>query len=248
MINLNLSYIIADDDPVYRESTVQHLQLIPNLSCMAICDTAIAVNAALQNGHPDLLILDVEMPGLSGMQLAKSLTHHPFIIFISSHPHYAVDAFEVDAVDFLVKPVPLHRLMRAVEKARLLQEMKNTIPVGEGFQKMDDEAFFIKDKSQLLKINYADVVYMESLGDFVNIFLEKGEKKIALVNLKSLEQQLPASTFLRISRTHMLNKKKITAIGADVVVLDKIQLSIGKTYVEMVMQQIVGDKVIKRFV
>jgi len=127
MINDALTYIIADDDPIYRETTLQQLALIPNLKCLAVCDSAVDVNKVLVKFIPDLLILDIEMPHLSGIELAKSLTVLPMIIFITSHSTYAADAFEVDALDYLVKPVAPHRLMRAIEKARQLMELKNAV-------------------------------------------------------------------------------------------------------------------------
>ncbi len=244
----SLSYIIADDDPVYLEMTRQHLQLIPNLQCLAVCKNATEVKACLQERLPDLLILDVEMPGFSGIQLARSLTQLPMIIFITSHTHYAADAFEVDAIGYLVKPVAPEKLVRAVEKARMLAEMKSSTPAEEGFKQETDESFFIKEKNTFIRISYGEVLYIESLGDFVTIFLGTGQKKIALVSMKNLEQQLPASKFIRISRTQMVNKQKITAIDNSVLQLNKLQLSIGKTYTEQVIQSVVGTTAIKRFI
>jgi len=243
-----ITYILADDDDVYRELTVQQLQLVPNLQCIAVCANAIEANTKLREQFPDLLILDVEMPGLTGIELARSLTQLPLIIFISAHASYAADAFEVDAIDYLVKPVAPSRLMRAIDKARMLIEMKQSIPAQEAFQPSADDSFFIKDKNAFVKINHADVLYIESLGDFVNIFLQNGDKKIALVSLKNLEQQLPATLFIRISRTYMVNKQKITAIDSNTIQLDKMQLHIGKTYTEAVMQGVLGNNAIKRFI
>ncbi|MEI9956065.1 MAG: response regulator [Ferruginibacter sp.] len=176
-MNKPITYIIADDAAIYLELTQQYLKLVPNLECIAACKSAVEANAVLQTQTPDLLILDIEMPELSGIQLAKSLRYSPLIIFISSHTHYAVDAFDVDAIDYLVKPITPERLIKAVEKARALINMKNTISAKEAFQPDGEEAFFIKDKTAFVKINYADVLYMESLGDFINIFLQQGEKK-----------------------------------------------------------------------
>jgi DNA-binding LytR/AlgR family response regulator len=244
----SISYILADDDILYAELTTMHLQLIPNLHCIGICKDAFEAKTLLQQNLPDLLILDVEMPGLSGIQLAKSLTQLPIIIFISSHSTYAADAFDVDAVDYLVKPVAIERLIRAVDKARLLVEMKQSIAAPDGFRVAADDSFFIKEKNSFIRINYADVSYIESLGDFVNILLQNGEKKIALVSLKNLEQQLPAAQFIRISRTQMVNKNKITAIDNIAVSLDKIVLNIGKTYSETVLQSVLGNTAIKRFI
>jgi DNA-binding LytR/AlgR family response regulator len=138
--------------------------------------------------------------------------------------------------------------MRAIDKARLLIEMKRSIAPSDGFRVAADCSFFIKEKNSFVKINYADVVYIESLGDFVNIILQGVEKKIALVSLKNLEQQLPAAQFVRISRTLMVNKSKITAIDNGTVSLDKIVLTIGKTYSETVLQSVLGNAAIKRFI
>ncbi len=243
-----LSYIVADDDLIYRELTQQHLALIPSLQCIAVCENAKEVQEQLQRIIPDLLILDVEMPGFSGIQLAKSLTQLPMIIFISSHSQYAADAFEVDAVDYLVKPVAPERLMRAVEKVRVLAEMKNTISATEGFSAETEDSFFIKEKNAFIRINYTSVLYIESLGDFISIYLENGDKKIALVSMKNLEQQLPPAKFIRISRSQMVNKQKISAIDHSTIHLNKVQLHIGKTYLDQVMQAVIGNSAIKRFI
>lgn len=245
---MTLNYIIADDDIIYRELMLQHLNTMPELVCLAVCDNALEVRKKLQDQPADLLILDVEMPGLSGIDLVESLSVQPMIIFISSHSSYAIDAFNVDAIDFLIKPSPLSRIMRAVNKALHLHELKKNTHPDEGFKPVGDDAFFIKDKGSFLKIVYNQVMYIESLGDFVDIHLEDGSKKIALVNMKSLEQQLPASLFLRISRNFMINKTKLTAVDSNNVVLGKIQLPVGKTYTNSVLQAILGNNIIKRHI
>lgn len=246
-MSTQLTYIIADDDDLYREITQQQLSLIPNLTCLAICSSAVEVLALLKEKQPQLLILDIEMPGLTGIELAQSLANMPLTIFISSHNRYATDAFDVDAIDYLLKPVPQARLTRAVEKARNLIELKQSVAGKEGFSNNADDSFFIKDKHSFIKINYNDVLYIQSLGDFVNIFLENGEKKIALVSLKNMEQQLPETHFLRISRMHIVQKNKIKAIEANSISLNNLQLPIGKTYTEAVLQAVLGNKAVKRY-
>jgi two-component system, LytTR family, response regulator len=243
-----LTYMLADDDELYREYTLQQLHNIPGLECICVCENAIATREQLQNFQPDLLILDVEMPGLTGIQLAKSIKQLPLTIFITSHPSYAVDAYELDAVDYLVKPVPPERLLRAIDKVRVLASIKANTSAAEAFQQKDAESFFIKDKNTFLRIAYTDMLYAESLGDFVNIFLQNGEKKIALVSMKNLEQQLPTNLFIRISRSHLVNRQKVTAVDTDTVHINKIQLPIGKTYAEEVMNAIIGNQAIKRFI
>lgn len=243
-----LTYILADDDPLYRDYTLEQLKAIPGLQCLAVCEDAIRTREQLQQYQPGLLLLDVEMPGLSGIQLAKSLKQLPFIIFITSHPHYAADAFELDAVDYLVKPVAPERMLRAIDKVKTLAAIKTSTTATEGFQLKDKDSFFIKDKNVFVRIAFADLVYVESLGDFVSLYLENGEKKIALVSLKNLEQQIPAGLFIRISRTHIVNRQKVTAVENDQVHIDKLRLAIGKTYTGTVLPSIVGDQAIKRFI
>ena len=246
-MNHPLTYIIADDDQVCRELTLQYLYLIPDIKCLAACDSALAARDKLEQLSPDFIILDIEMPGLSGLELAKSLHKLPPVIFITSHTHYAVDAFEINAIDYLIKPVLPDRLIRAVEKVRALALTKESLNIQTGFKIADDHAFFIKDKSSFVKINYNEVLYIESLGDFVNIFLQNGDKEIALVSLKNLEQQLPPSKFIRISRTHMVNIEKITAIETTQLNLNKLQLQIGKIYTDTVLQAVIGNTAVKRF-
>ena len=183
---VTLQYIIADDDELYKEVIQQQLALIPDLSCIAACSSAIEAGQKLRELSPDLLILDVEMPGLTGIQLMKTLTTQPMVIFISSHPTYAVDAFEVDAVDYLVKPVSTERLMRAVEKARALAELKKNIAPGEGFKNGTENAFFIKEKNAFVKNNHEEVLYIQSLGDFVKSGRGTGEMISVLVSMKNM--------------------------------------------------------------
>jgi two-component system, LytTR family, response regulator len=243
-----LTFILADDDALYREYSLRQLSSIPGLQCLCVCEDAMATREALQSRTPDLLVLDVEMPGLSGIQLAKSLKNLPLTIFITSHPNYAAEAFELDAVDYLVKPVTPERMLRAIDKVKVLADIKANTAPDEALQQKDSESFFIKEKNAFVRIAYSDVLYAASLGDFVNIFLQNGEKKIVLVSMKNLEQQLPAALFIRISRTHIVNRQKVTAVETDAVRIDKIQLPIGKSFAEAVVSSIVGTQAIKRFI
>ncbi len=243
-----LTYIIADDDELYREVLIQQLELIPGLERLAACSSAIEASSKVRELDPDLLILDVEMPGLTGIEFVQTLTKLPLVIFISSHPTYAIDAFELDAVDYLVKPASNMRLMKAIEKAKNLASLKKNAAPNEGFKNNNEDSFFIKEKNAYVKILFDDVIYIQSLGDFVNIFLANGEKKIVLVSMKNIEQQLPSAVFLRISRTHIVNKNKITAVETGMLALERLQLPIGKTYNDVVLKAVVGNTAVKRFI
>jgi len=242
-----IKYIIADDDDLFRTLTLEYLKLIPDLECIGEFKDGLTAITGIQNSHPDLLISDVEMPNLNGMQLVKSINQLPLVIFISSHKQYAVDAFEVDAVDFLTKPIQVERLMKAIDKVRNLLELRRSIPNHEGFKIENGDCFFIREKNAFVRINFSDVNYIESLADFVSIYLLDGSKKTALVSLKNLELQLPGSSFIRISRTHIVNTHKISSLDPATMSLGKIKLLIGKTYSEAVLQSVLGNAAIKRF-
>jgi two-component system, LytTR family, response regulator len=243
-----ITYILADDEVVFRDLTLDYLSRFPDMKCLAVCEDAFSTLEAMKKQLPDLLILDVEMPGMTGLQLAKALTTVPLIIFITSHTHYAADAFDVDAIDYLVKPITPERLYRSVEKARKLLELRAAVPATEAFRmEIATDAFFVKDKSTYVRISCNDVRYIESLGDFVTIYLDNGQKQLALVSLKNLEKQLPDSLFIRVSRTYMVNRNKISAIDSEMVSLGAIQLPLGKTYAETVLQTVLGNNAIKRF-
>lgn len=242
-----LTYILADDDELFRDYLLEQLGLFPDLECLEICEDALITLEKLQTHTPDLLILDVEMPNLSGIQLVKSIKNVPLVIFITSHPHFAVEAFELDAVDYLVKPFTLERLVRALNKVRELINLKKSVWNSASSLDLTNDSFFIKDKNAFIKIAYEDVLYIQSLGDFSYIILQNGEKKIVLSSLKSLEQQLPFHQFVRVSRTYLINKSKVSAIEGDLLYIGKIQLSIGKSYADSAVKSILGNQVIKRF-
>jgi two-component system, LytTR family, response regulator len=243
-----LTYILADDDEMFRDYLSEQLSNLPNLQCLQICEDAFSTLQQLHSHSPDFLILDVEMPNLSGIQLIKSLKVVPFVVFITSHAQYAVDAFEVDAVDYLIKPFSKERLLKAINKVREMVILQREHLNNDSEVNVQSDSFFIKDRNTFIKIAYDEVLYIQSLGDFSYIFLQNGEKKIVLAALKSLNQQLPEKSFVRISRTHLVNIKKITSLDNEIAQIGKIQLSMGKTYSEDAMKKILGNGLIKRFV
>lgn len=241
-----LTYILADDEPIYRASVQQYLSLDKELQCLGVCEDAFKVATMLEQHEPDLLIMDVEMPGLSGIQLVKTLKKQPHIIFITSHSKYAMDAYDVDAVDFVKKPIPPERLLRAVDKVKELMRIRKAAEGEESFKQNDQQSFFVRQDYSLIRINYDDVLYIESLNDFVKIHLVNGEEKLVLVSLKNMELQLPDHKFVRISRTYLVNKIHVTALNKSEVHVNKIVLAVGITYSDKIQEAIIGASEVKR--
>jgi DNA-binding LytR/AlgR family response regulator len=247
-MSTTIQCLLADDNEINREETRLFLERVPGIHLIASCADPFAARDILLSKPVDLVFLDIEMPGLTGIQLIKAIPHPPLFVFITSHSNYAVDGFEMDAVDFIIKPFTYERLLRAVNKATQLLTWKREAAGTEQFRATEPDSFFIKNNHEFIKIDVADVDYIESLGNFVNIYLAGGKKLIALVSLKNLEQQLPTQHFIRISRTHMVNRKKITAVSNTQVSLHKLSFKTGASYADQVLAAVVGDTAIKRFI
>ncbi len=241
-----INYIIVDDDELQIDFLQMHLSQITGLHCMATYTNAFEARNKIIEQKPELVILDVEMPGLTGIQLVKSLNNPPCVIFVSSHPTYAADAFDVEAIDFIVKPVAPERLMRTIDKAIMtIEQVAVPVSYADDFS-IERSAFFVKDKNVHIKIEYADVLYIESSGNFSVIYFTDQTKQLVLANLAKMEAQLPSNRFVRISRSAIINIEHISSIGLDTLFIKEEELPIGKPFLDRVMKEVVGNNCIRR--
>jgi len=245
-----MTIVIADDDPVFREYLRLILSPMTDIHIAGVFEVAFTALQYLQNHEVDLALLDVEMPGLTGLELARSLQVKPMFMFITSHPGYAIEGFDVEAIDYILKPIQKERVYKAIQKAQQLMQIKRTaaapLPAAAG---ADDGFIFVKEKNDYIKLELAHIVYVEALSDFVQIHLQNGHKHLVLVNLKNLEPQLKADYFLRISRTHLINIRRVTALRNHHIELepDGVSLPIGKSYLDAVEDTLLKDRTIRRF-
>jgi len=249
MTNTKISLVVADDDPVFRAYLKMLLSPLVDFDIKNIFEDAWSALHYLQQHKVDVAILDIEMPGLTGLELARSLTTKPLFIFVTSHPGYAVEGFEVEAVDYILKPIQKERLIKALQKAQAM--LHATPKVSEAVQTNtteEDDFIFVRDKSDYIKIELASIVFVEAMGDFVQIHLDNNNKKLVLVNLKNFESQLNDKHFMRISRTHLVNLRKITAMRHQHLELGEHSIAIGKSYAQQVEDAILQKRTIKRFI
>lgn len=233
-----INVIIVDDEPLAQDVLETYIEKIAELNLVQKCNNAIEANDALKNHDIDLMFLDIQMPQLTGIDFLKTLTKPPLVIFTTAYPNYALDGFELNALDYLLKPISLERFMKAVNKAldRLELENKEGTPdatAESGDQQLD--YIFVKADKKLVKVNYSDIIYIEGLKDYVIIRMDKN-RIITLQTMKSLEAKLPSGIFKRIHRSYIVNIEKINAIVGNMVeVFEKGQpkhLPIGKNYRE----------------
>lgn len=226
-----LNVIIVDDEPLALDVLETYIGQMPELNLVQRCTNALEANEALKNHDVDLIFLDIQMPQLTGIDFVKALTRPPMIVFTTAYPNYAIQGFDLNALDYLLKPISLERFMKAVNKAmdqaELLKRENNTASM-DGM-----EFFFVKADKKLVKVNFEDIIYIEGLKDYVIIRLHQG-RVITLQTMKSLEEKLPFGRFKRIHRSYIVAMDKITAIEGNMVeVIEKEKpklLPIGKNY------------------
>lgn len=237
--------IIVDDEPLAQEIIETYIKKMPNLELVAKCDDALAANHILQSETIDLMFLDIQMPQLTGIEFLKTLNDPPCVVFTTAHADYAVQGFELDAVDYLLKPVSFERFLKAVNKVAHKLTGRKQAENENGILEAGDDFMFVKADKKFVKINFDDLLYIEGLKDYVIIRLETG-RVITLQTMKSLEEKLPSNKFIRIHRSYIVNIKKIIAILGNMVEImesGKVkQLPIGKNYRDELMDMITENK------
>lgn len=232
-----IKVIIVDDEPLAQDVLETYVEKFPELSLVQKCNNALEANEVLKNQDIDLMFLDIQMPQLTGIDFLKTLTRPPLVIFTTAYPNYALEGFELNALDYLLKPISLERFIKAVNKAVEQIKLQRNEP-GSGSSNAAEggdhpDYIFVKADKKLVKVNYHDIIYIEGLKDYVIIRMEN-QRVITLQTMKSLEDKLPSARFKRIHRSYIINIDKINAIVGNMVeVMEKNQakhLPIGKNY------------------
>jgi len=228
--------IIVDDEPLALDVLETYIAQLPELELVARCENALEAREVLKEHDVDLLFLDINMPQLTGIDFLKTLSVKPNFIFTTAHPYYAVEGFELNAIDYLMKPIPLERFMKAVNKVIDMQVGETSAP-----EKKKENFIFVKADKKLIKVNFDDILYIEGLKDYV-IIRQKEGRVITLHTMKSLEAKLPDHIFKRIHRSYIVNIGAIDAIVGNMIELkEKSQVKhipIGKNYREELLKVI----------
>lgn len=221
--------LAIDDEPLALELLEDNIAKLPYLQLVASCDNAIEAMKILQQQPVDLIFLDIQMPGLTGLQFIQSLQEKPMFILVTAYEKYALEGFNLDVVDYLVKPVSLDRFMKACNKANELFQLKNKAK--QPGAEHNPEYFFVNVDYSLLKVNFDDITYIEGLKDYIKIHLKSTSKAvITRMSMKSLEDQLPATQFVRVHKSYIVSLKHVTAVRKSSVFLDSIELPVSDNY------------------
>lgn len=228
-----LRCIAVDDEPLALELLEDNIATVPYLHLVATCSNAMEAMKVLQQEQVDLIFLDIQMPGLTGLQFIQSMTEKPMIILITAYEKYALQGFNLDVTDYLLKPVSLDRFVKACNKAKELYELKHK---ANKETVSNPDYFFVNVDYSLLKINFNDIRYVEGLKDYIKIHLKSSSRAvITRMAMKAIEEELPATKFLRIHKSYIVSLEHITAIRKNSVFIDEIELPVGENFREAVL-------------
>ena len=227
--------LIVDDEPIAREVMASHLAKVPNWEVKDSCINAEEAYAVLLKVDIDVIFLDIEMPETSGVEFLQSLKNPPLVIFTTAYSEYALKGYELNVVDYLLKPIAFNRFFQTIEKANVLLE---AFKKGEEFQIPTPPYIFVKHAGKLRKINFEDIIYVKAEQEYSLIML--GDAKVlASKHLKLLLQELPEEEFTRIHRSYVVAHHKISAISGNLIQLeDGTELPIGSKYKEELIQKL----------
>ncbi|MBD3638363.1 MAG: response regulator transcription factor [Crocinitomicaceae bacterium] len=224
--------IIADDEKLARSLIEGYVEKIPFLELVATCKNGLEAAEHLQKEEIDLLITDIQMPELLGTDLVKSLRQPPMVIFTTAHEGYAVEGFELNAVDYLLKPFAFERFMTAINKAKEQFDANSSKEVN-----LKKDYLTIKADHKLYKVQYKDIKYIEGQREYVSFHVPSG-RITALLSLKHLEESLPHELFIRCHKSYIVNKSLVEELEGNSLVIQGKSIPIGQSYKDKVIQEV----------
>lgn len=224
---MNINCIIVDDEPVSQDILKKYVADTPSLKLMKVCYNAFEASEALLQHEVDLIFLDINMPKLSGMKFYKSLNNPPYVIFTTAYPEFATEGFEVDAVDYLLKPFPFERFLKAVNRA-IDRIMKPENKSNSG------EYILLKADKKLHRIILLDISHLEAMGDYVKVFYNDSYI-VVHETLQRLLDKLPVGNFIQVHKSFVVSKGNISYLEGNQVIVGGIEIPIGQKYKDELM-------------
>ena len=237
---MKLKCIVVDDEPVARKVLQEYIEDIDFLELTGKAENPLKANVLLNQGPVDLMFLDINMPKLSGIEFLRTATSFPMVIITTAYAAYAVDGFELDVLDYLVKPFSFERFLKACNKAREFHLLKNPSPAT-----ANGDHFFVKCDGRIEKVFYDELLYVEAMLNYV-ILHTTTRKMIVYLTIKSILEQLPADMFLKIHKSYIVNLAKIRSIDGNEIDLGGANITISQSLYESAIGQILKDRMIKR--
>ena len=237
--------IIVDDEPLAREAIEMLVERTTELILLGSFNNPAAASKFMHDNTVDLVFLDIQMPGINGIEFAKTIPHKTFVIFTTAFSEFVTDSYEVDAIDYLIKPVKLERFQRGVDKAQAYSKLLKKENSGNNIEQITDDYFFIKADRKIIKVYFNEILFIEGLKDYVVMHTET-QKVITAMNIKTIHDQLPKSMFVRVSKSYIINAKQIESVDNNTVYIGKNEIPIGNIYRDFFFNEFVTKKILSR--
>jgi len=236
-----INCIAVDDEPLALDLLEDNIKKVPFLNLVSKCENAISAIEFLQNEKIDLVFSDIEMPGLSGLNMIKALKNKPLIIFITAYEKYALQGFELDVIDYLLKPVLFERFLKAANKAR--EYMNYSIEsISQEKNNSESDFIFVKADYKIIKIFIKDILFIEGLKDYIKIYTGEKQPILTLSSLKAIENKLNTSDFIRVHKSFIISVTKIDSISKSRINIEKHEIPISENYRENIFNIIGKNK------
>lgn len=235
LIHKNIRCLIADDEPPAREIIHRYIENIPGLQLVKECPNAIEVLRYLQGEEVDLIFLDINMPQLKGNELLKILKNPPKVILTTAHPEYALEGYELDVVDYLLKPIQFDRFVKAVHKA--VQLNGHHTPVFPSIQEKEESFVYFRADRKMVKVMLSDIFYIESMKDYIKVSTGNGVI-ITKQSITSVEAMLPEKQFIRTHRSFIVSVPKIKSFTHELIEIENAEIPIGKLFRNNVLKML----------
>jgi DNA-binding LytR/AlgR family response regulator len=225
--------LIVDDEPIARKIVKTYIAQLPNLENAGECKNASEAIEKISRENIDIVFLDINMPNINGISMVKILSKQPLIIFTTAYSEFAIESYELNAVDYLLKPFLFERFAKAVAKA--MERLRNTAPQQNmPADSTPEPSLFIKSNGEVFPVSVNDILYCEAMKNYTKIVLKNGTTYYPLTPLSKFEEELNTLTdnYLRIHRSYIISKKYVSAIGANYVLLDTVKIPIGHQFKE----------------
>lgn len=222
--------VIVDDEPLARELICGYVGKLENFEVIGECSDAMKALNVMREKQIDLIFMDIQMPQITGIEFLKTLKHPPKVIITTAYREYALEGFELDVVDYLLKPITFERFLKSVNKYYQMNQDEIQIQSGNSVEKIIDEPFiYVKENKKVIKVYLSEIKYIEGLSEYIQIFTDK-RKIITKTSMLLMEEKLPAESFLRIHKSYIISIGKIEAFTANTIEIQGKELPIGRSF------------------
>ncbi len=242
---MSINCIIIDDEPLSRKGLKEYIADVDFLNLIAEFDNPLSATELLGAGQVQLLFLDIQMPKITGIDFFRTLKNPPAVVFTTAYPQYALEGFDLDALDYLVKPISFERFLKAAMKAKEFYELRQKNTMDDMLPAATQSYFFIKAENKLIKIFFDDILYVEALQNYVSIQTST-KKYISYLTFKSVEDYLPVDKFIKVHKSYIISAARIETIDGNEIRIGAHHIPISRNLKDEVMQRLLNGKFLKR--